>query len=76
MSRAGLCVIVFISAFPLCACVRACVRMCACVRVYACGIHVYVCARVHVCVCVCVCVCVRARSVCVEYYRKEIRIPT
>ena len=54
MSRAGLYVIVFISAVPLCACVRAyvCVRTCVCVR-YTC---VYVCAYT------CVCVCARARA--------------
>ena len=63
MSRAGLCVIVFISAVsPPFLCVRACVRMCACVRVYACGIYVCMCVRAYTCVCVCVCA--RALGVC------------
>ena len=36
----------------MCVCVRACVRVCTCVRARAC-----VCVRVCVRVCVCVCVC-------------------
>ena len=40
-------------------CLRACVR--ACVRVRAC-----VCVCVCMCMCVCVCVCAKARGVCVR----------
>ena len=47
------CVVRVFAYVSTCACVRACVRMCA----WAC-----VCVYMHACVCVCVCVCVCARA--------------
>ncbi len=51
----------------MCACVRACVRLCVCVSVSVCvcvSVSVSVCACVRACVCLCLCVRVRV-CVCV-----------
>ena len=47
-------------------CVRVCIRVCVCVRVYVCAC-VRVCVCVCVCLCMCVCVCVRV-CVCLCVY--------